>query len=281
MSAPAPHIEDVYADLGWSASTRDSSHHLQTVATDELKIGRIHSREGIYESLPSESVLRCVLVLEGNIESDYGGSCFGLETGQFVLLDGEENVTGETRDDCFRFYWEIAVSRFDAASLGAVYGEPLKASAPFKESLLYMSNTLLRYGVRHLNGGADDYGAAIMHLLRGMVKSRRHSQDDSRDHHRSRLLSEAQSIIEERFHQNGFTVEKLASALPISEPSLRRLFRAFGTTPHAEIQKRRVQYAQELLELEKTRTAKAADDIAMTSGFSSRAQMWRNIRRLR
>lgn len=269
------------ASLGWSLANDDGVRELSTFTSHSLKVGRAQSREAQYLSMPVESVVRSVFVVEGNIHTAYGGNGFDLPTGSFVLLNGEERALGKTDSQCAHFYWEVGSDVFDFPSLSSAMGEPLTAPYALWQSLVHVTNAVLNGKSKLPSGGIAELARATAHLMRAVILGRDQITKSRHDLHRSRLLSEAQAVIEQNFNQASFTVSKLARSIQVSEASLRRLFHSIGTSPYAEIQRRRGDRATELLNYSNPRTASDADDIAIASGFSSRTHMWRTLRRTR
>src|SRR5699024_3233782 len=87
--------------------------------------------------------------------------------------------------------------------------------------------------------------------------------------HRDADLAYAHQAIEENYFRPGFTVDRLAKMVGVSARTLRRRFAALGTTPRAELSRRRAIAATALLDA----GTDLARDVAERSGFTSVEQM--------
>jgi AraC-like DNA-binding protein len=274
-----PH--DAYDRLGWSLSNEAGRHLVDTFDANTFNIARIWSREGEYESLPEEGFVSAVLVVEGTISGRYSGHDIEINTGEIVVLDSEVPTLGKTNSASARFYWRVPKHPFEDRSARSLMGEPFLAASSYWHMLAAMSNTVIDNPVPRRSAGVVDMREAASHLLQAIIAERRVAAAAPGDLHRSQLLNEAILTVGENFHNASFTVPQLARRLRISESGLRRIFATIGTTPHAEIERRRLARAKELLILHPPRTAADSEAIAESAGFASRMHMQRTIRRER
>lgn len=279
MSSPTA---QQYEELGWGLSEQRQSHNIQAVTRGKFGMARLWSKDGVYDSLPEESTVRAVLVVEGVMHGRYDHNDFDVTTGTFVFLDGEEEVRGENTDNCARFYWQFPSQRFASPDIHAMFGEPLPVPDPYGRALISVTNTLLHVAASGSSGPSRAIGRvrdAAELLLLALLDARVDASPRSSDLHRSGLLTEATELIEENFHDPAFTVDALARKLNISRSNLSRLFHSMGTTPYSEILQLRVESATDLLA--QTPGARTADveSIAGASGFRSRVHMRRALRR--
>ena len=271
-----------YEELGWGLSAQRQSHSVDSLVKDKFGMARLWSRDGVYESRPEEATVRAVLVVEGVMRGRYQHSNFDVTTGTFVVLDGEEEVRGENVESCARFYWQFRADRFVSSDLRSMFGEPFAVPEPYGHALTSVTNVLLNAtvpGMARTNRALSRVHGAAELLLLALMEERADTAPISADLHRSGLLTEATTVIEEAFHDPDFSVDKLARRLSISRSSLSRLFQSIGRTPYGEILRLRVQRAHDLLADAPGARASDIEAVAGASGFRSRVHMRRALRR--
>ena len=263
-------------DFGWHPRGRiDKTLVAETAQQSRFGLGHAWSRSAEYNLTTAPGRLYLVLTVEGGFEFTVDGTPVRTEPESLIVLDAEVPTTARTLTDTARYVWYLDPTFLRPGRSHFQVAEPINTRGAGAQALTAMTNALLG-PQRPMRAGAQHHLAlAFENLLAGVLEEVGLRQQAATGQHRDGLFMAAIASIETHFRDPAFTLARLARDLSVSVRTLHEAFRAMGSTPRREIERRRLVEVDRL-----TGSAPiAASEVAERAGFSSTRQLARAISR--
>ncbi|RGE24313.1 helix-turn-helix domain-containing protein [Leucobacter sp. wl10] len=222
---------------------------------------------------PVDYDFRVLLAVEGRATI----GPLAISPGQALVLRGDLNLASALGRGWAWIEWQLNSSALRTPVLRNLTEKVQPAHSVYWEMLTAATMSLLNAPMLAATRSSLHLGRAMEQLVVAALLSSEEADPPNRADTPT-LYRAAQTLIALKFKDQSFTVEALAKSLHVSTSRLHRAFATAGTTPRREIERHRIARAQEQLQPGRTNAARA-ERVAQSSGFRSRTQMLRAIRR--
>lgn len=226
----------------------------------------------------SSGQICAVLVVTGVADFRVDGEELRVGEGAVALFDGSSavEIIGTAGRESVRYAWSLLPGALSALAFRSMFHRAIPAAEGGRSALLSFSNALLNQGKLTSSSATLQYARACEHLLTGILMDRP-ALTMRADASASQVLIAAQAAIEGHFRNPLFNVDDVARAAGISHSTLHRHYKAIGSSPRVELEKRRVVEAHVLLAT--SNGMKEYAYIAYISGFKSSRALLQALRR--
>ncbi|MDZ5146293.1 hypothetical protein [Microbacterium testaceum] len=230
-------MEEKLAALGWQALSDNTGLQIDGVGTPDHFIGRAWSPTGTYRALPVEDGMYVLLGIEGRATVTYNNTPMDVPRDHLTFLDAEAAIDVQLTAATARYLWKLKPTVLSNPFVRERLGEPLPVSSNVWKVVASLTNGALE---------APEAFANSFHLGRASESLLAAAFDDARQYARVRpttrpdqVFGEAMHVIDLSFQDPNCSAAFIAAELLVSERTLRRAFTLMGTTPRAEIERRR------------------------------------------
>ncbi|WP_146116833.1 hypothetical protein [Microbacterium sp. MYb64] len=256
-------------DFGWTPTgIIDPTLFAKVSQQPGYGVGRAWSAKATYDLSRAPKRIYLVHTVEGGFDFTVDGETVTTRAGQLVLLDGDAPTSARTRAATARFVWHLTPTFLSPRSHRFRFHEPLSVDNGTMQGLMALTNATLRHP--EAAPASTHVGHALEHLIAGALEEAGTLSGTADAVHRDDLFTAAQGVIESRFRDPAFDVNRLARELSSTARHVHAAFRTFGTTPRRQIEERRIAEFERLTPQILTLT-----QVVERSGFSSIRQYTR------
>jgi len=268
-------MTDHLAALGWRGLSDSTGLQIEGIGTSAHYIGRAWSPDGVYESIPASAGMYVLLSIEGGGTVVYEGAELDVYRDHLIFLDSTADIEVHLARPTARYLWKLRPTVLNSRLVRERVGEPLAVDADTWKIAAALTNSALEAPAHvtdsHYLGQASE--SLLAAVFASVARPTRVAASTRPDH----VYGEAMRVIAQDHHDPDLTPARVAAAVLVSDRTLRRAFAAMGSTPRAEIERRRTQELRSLIE--HLGASVAFSVLCEMAGFSSARQGRAALRR--
>lgn len=268
-------MTDHLAALGWRGLSDPTGLQIEGIGTSAHYIGRAWSPDGDYESVATSDGMYVLLSIEGGGTVVYEGTELDVYRDHLIFLDSTADIEVHLARPTARYLWKLRPTVLNNRLVRERVGEPLAVDADTWKIAAALTNGALEAPADvtdslYLGQASESLLAAIFDSV---AQPTRVSASTRPDH----VYGEAMYVIARDHHDPDLTPARVAAAILVSDRTLRRAFATMGTTPRAEIERRRTRELRNLID--HLGTSVPFPVLCEMAGFSSARQGRAALRR--